>query len=631
MAVDRQDRGEFDYIVVGSGAGGGPLAANLTRAGFTVLVLEAGGDRGSDLISRVPAFHPKSAEDPQMSWEFFVKRYNDPTRESKQNYTAERNGTFYPRAATLGGCTSHHAMITVYPHNGDWNQIAFATGDQSWLAENMRGYFQRMENCRYIAQTAANPGRHGYGGWLTTETANPRALVGDKELINIVKAAVKEGLSRNRRDMLGFLSQVLAAINNLPRDASDPTSELARLLDPNDWSFVKDTREGVVLTPVATEGGQRRGPREYLLETLAEFPNLLTIETYALATRVVLDDNKRARAVEYSRGAHLYAADPDSGHLNQEPELWVARARREVILAGGAYNTPQLLMLSGIGPAEQLSQHGISPVLIREGVGKNLQDRYEVGLVFQAKKPFAALKDATFEPPVFPDQGDPHMRQWLDSGTGLYSSNGVVIALIARSKPELLDPDLFIFGTPGIFTGYRPGYSDEAFSRKDRWTWLVLKAHTKDTAGEVTLNSASPYDVPAINFHYFDEGTGDYQADTDAVAEGVKIARSMSNRASNVLKKELFPGPKVRAKKEVPGFIQQEAWGHHASCSCKMGKADDPMAVVDSKFRVIGTQGLRIVDASIFPKIPGFFIVTAIYMISEKAADDIIAAAPSML
>lgn len=127
-----------------------------------------------------------------------------------------------------------------------------------------------------------------------------------------------------------------------------------------------------------------------------------------------------------------------------------------------------------------------------------------------------------------------------------------------------------------------------------------------------------------MNFHYFTEGTDEQGEDLEAMASAVKFVRSMNRSAGSVISTELWPGEQVGDTESVRRFLQDEAWGHHASCSCKMGRADDPSAVVDSHFRVRGVNRLRIVDASIFPRIPGFFIAVPIYMISEKASDVIL-------
>ena len=159
----------FEYIVVGSGAGGGTLAARLAEAGSTVLLLEAGGDPrqlsgsndqepGVDRLPDdydVPSFHGFASENDAMRWDFFVRHYtSEALQEKDPKYVRDYrgvpvNGILYPRAGTLGGCTAHNAMILVYPHNADWDGIARLTSDQSWSADNMRRYFMRLENCHY--------------------------------------------------------------------------------------------------------------------------------------------------------------------------------------------------------------------------------------------------------------------------------------------------------------------------------------------------------------------------------------------------------------------------------------------------------------------------------------------------
>jgi choline dehydrogenase len=296
---------------------------------------------------------------------------------------------------------------------------------------------------------------------------------------------------------------------------------------------------------------------------------------------------------------------------------------REVILAAGAFNSPQLLMLSGIGPREELEPLGIDVRVELAGVGRNLQDRYEVGVVYEMDDDFALLKDCTFKPPADGEEPDPGFSDWLHERKGVYTTNGVVIAVIQNSADDVDAPDLIVFGIPAFFKGYYRGYSDELLQGGDVFTWAILKAHTKNTGGAVRLRTTDPRDPPHVNFHYFEEGTDENGSDLDAMVTGVKFVRSLMGRVGAV-KSERLPGPEVASDDDIREFVRNEAWGHHATCTCKMGTFDDPHAVVDSEFRVYGTNGLRIVDASVFPAIPGFFVVTSIYMLAEKASDVIL-------
>ena len=285
-------------------------------------------------------------------------------------------------------------------------------------------------------------------------------------------------------------------------------------------------------------------------------------------------------------------------------------------------------MLSGMARRAELLRHGIDIRVDAPGVGANLQDRYEVGVVSRMKRDFALLKGATFRAPRDGQQPDPQFIEW-QQGRGVYTSNGAVIAVIKRSVAERPEPDLFLFGLAGYFKGYFPGYSKLVSRDKNYFTWAVLKAHTENTAGTVGLLN-DPRDTPEINFHYFGEGTDRSGKDLDSVLAGVEFVRGVSASADELIEEEVVPGPSIQSKEALRQFIKDNAWGHHASCSCKIGPRSDPMAVLDSKFRVHGAGKLRVVDASVFPKIPGFFIVSAVYMVSEKASDDILSDARAL-
>lgn len=255
-------------------------------------------------------------------------------------------------------------------------------------------------------------------------------------------------------------------------------------------------------------------------------------------------------------------------------------------------------------------------------MGENLQDRYEVGVVSDFKHNFNLLRGCGSG-----DAGDMCLQDYrVDPENSVYNSNGAVVGLIRRSTPWKASPDLFLFAVPGDFRGYYPGYSHDVLRQRNRFTWVVLKAHTANTAGRVRLRSGNPFEQADINFKYFREGNDLNDSDLNSVVEGVKLARRINSRfpVRARLSKEVWPGAALNTDVALREFVMNESWGHHASCTNKMGPANDEMAVVDSKFLVHGTKNLRIVDASVFPKIPGMFIVAPTYMISEKASEEII-------
>ncbi|EED17822.1 choline dehydrogenase, putative [Talaromyces stipitatus ATCC 10500] len=629
---------EYDYVIVGSGAGGGPLAARLAIAGYKVLLLDAGTDEGNATQQMVPALQLQSTEYEPQRWDYFVNHYTDLDRQkedSKMVYNtssgelyvgldppagAEPLGILYPRAGTLGGCTAHNAMITVTAQDADWQYIADITGDKSWEPDNMQTYFERLEANRYLPTSIVG---HGFNGWLMTTLTSLGLVVEDQKLLSLILASCTAA----GKSILGMIINTVTGLAGvLLRDLNSP--------DRN-WAT------GPFQVPLAVKlpDHSRTGPRDFLMNTIAATNSdgsrkyVLDIQLETLVTKVIFDQTgatPRAVGVEYLQGQSLYRADLRSSKAGPGTPGAV-NATREVILSAGAFNTPQLLKLSGVGPRAELEQFDIPVVADLPGVGTNLQDRYENTVIGEAPTDFFITAQCTF----LRTSPDPCLKQWEDNkiDPGTYATNGIAIAILRNSSTsDTSFPDIFVSGAPANFKGYSPGYSAYSLADAKHWAWIILKSHVRNNMGTVTLRSTDPRDTPVINFRYFDEGvTTDGAADLDLQAqyEGMMFARQAFADLIPLDGSftETWPGPNVTTEAEMKDFIKREAWGHHASCTCPIGSDSDPNAVLDSEFHVRGVEGLRVVDASVFPKIPGYYIALPTYQISEKASDVIIAAA----
>jgi choline dehydrogenase len=595
-------------------------------AGHKTLLIEAGDDQAANLNYTVPAFNAKVSEDPNLAWNFFVKHYADEERQARDfktsyqtpdggEYTglappsgSVQKGTLYPRTGTLGGCTAHNALIAVYPHQSDFEYIASLTGDSSWAPDAMRKYFVRLENNGYLTDGAG----HGYEGWLDTQYAPLEIVTDDQQLLSLVGGAA-------------------FALGN----ASDVVVNLETLLsgDPNADSAARDSTPAMYQIPLSTDGGKRTGSREFVVSVrdavndngTKKYP--LDVRLNSHVTKVTFDETTtppRATGVEFLDGQYLYKASPKN--TGAKGVAGSATASREVIVAGGTYNSPQLLKLSGVGPADELKKHSIPVVVDLPGVGTNLQDHYEISVQGSVDNDFTALKGCTFKG----DSADACLDRYnapVDGSRGIYASPGLGATMYYKSSTaEKNNWDIFAFGGPINFRGYFPNYSVNATAVHNLFSWAILKAHPRNNAGTVTLQSADPLDVPAITYNYFDTGVGEYEKDVTAMTEAIALARDSFKRQV-VPVTEVLPGKDVDTAEEIADYIKDNTWGHHASSTCPIGADDDKMAVLDSSFNVRGTKGLRVVDASVFPRIPGTFTAVSTYMVAEKAADVILAAA----
>jgi choline dehydrogenase len=601
------------------------LAARLAIAGHKTLLIEAGDDQGANINYTIPAYNAKVSEDPNLAWNFFVKHYADEKRQARDYKTSydtpnggvytglsppsgsKMKGTLYPRTGTLGGCTAHNALIAVYPHQSDFDNVATITGDDSWSASNMRKYFTKLEDNHYLLPGAAG---HGNDGWLGTEYSPIDIVLTDPKLLSIVTGATF-ALGNETNAVINLESLVLG--------------------DANADTKTRDTTPAVYQIPLSTKDGKRTGSREFVVAVrdavnangTKRFP--LDVRMNCHVTKVTFDQTvtpPRATGVEFLDGQYLYKASPKS--TGAKGTAGSATASREVIVAGGTYNSPQLLKLSGVGPKDELTKFNIPVISDLPGVGTNLQDHYEINVQGKAPSNFSALAGCTFGEGSGPD---PCVDRWQKSvlgNRGIYASPGLGAAMFYKSSAtERNEYDIFAFGGPVNFRGYFPGYSINATHEHDWFTWAILKAHPRNNAGTVLLQSANPLDVPAITYNYFDTGKGDFQSDITALTEAVGLARDSFKRQLVPIN-EIQPGKNVKTPAAIADYIKDTAWGHHASSTCPIGADSDPMAVLDSKFQVRGTAGLRVVDASVFPRIPGTFTAVSTYMVAEKAADIIL-------
>ena len=435
----------------------------------------------------------------------------------------------------------------------------------------------------------------------------------------------------NRRQ--GVISSLLTTVTSLGHVLLD---------DLNSDKADRDQTVDVFQIPLAIDEdtSTRSSPRNFVLE-VAKAVNAdgsrkyhLDISLHTLATKIRFDQTgstPKATGVEYLKGEHLYAADPN--YSNSTGTTGYVAASKDVIISAGTFNTPQLLKLSGVGPRQELESFGIDVVKDLPGVGSNMQDRYEVSIVEEADSKFDVSKDCTF---LYDGKPDPCLEKWKTGitvdGRGPYTTSGAALAVLLKSSAAAAaDPvDTFIIGTPGVFAGFFPGFAYNSVVYGNRWSWLVLKAHSHNNAGTVKLRSNSPHDVPQIDFRSFDTGNttdGGDDKDVQALYEGLLWGREAFDKLvpiDGTKWAEVMPGRNISTEAQLKEYVKDEAWGHHACCTASIGADDDPNAVLDSNFRVRGIDGLRVVDASIFPKIPGTFISLPIYIISEKAADVII-------
>ena len=314
--------------------------------------------------------------------------------------------------------------------------------------------------------------------------------------------------------------------------------------------------------------------------------------------RKVVIENQRAVGVEIEAGK----------------QIQVVKAKREVVLAASSINSPKLLMLSGIGPAAELARNGIAVVADRPGVGCNLQDHLELYIQQESIQPITLYSKLNMFSKALIG------AEWLFFKTGLGATNHFEAAAFVRSKPGVDYPDIQYHFLPAAIR-----YDGKAAAESHGFQAHVGPMRSK-SRGSVTLRSADPNDKPVIHFNYMS-----HPDDWSDFRHCIRLTREIfSQPAFDPFRgREISPGPDVQTDDELDAFIAEHAESAYHPCgTCRIGRADDPMAVVDPECRVIGVDGLRVADSSIFPQVTNGNLNAPSIMVGEKAADMILGRQP---
>jgi choline dehydrogenase len=349
--------------------------------------------------------------------------------------------------------------------------------------------------------------------------------------------------------------------------------------------------EGFSIPEFTAHRGRRVSTSRAFIRPIRHRRNLV-VETGALATRVLLE-GKRAVGVEY----------------RQAGELKRARASREVVLSGGTYNSPQLLMLSGIGPADHLRAVGVEPVLDLPGVGRNLSEHASFFIHYRTKKPISLLRHLRWDKLAF------NMANWWLFGAGPFAHQGTTCHAQVRTRPELERPDVQIFFNPARLDS-KPWFPLISPPQEDQINAIMILLHP-DSRGWMELRSADPADKPKIFLNLFAE-----RSDVETLIRGLKVARKVfeTEPLASLVAEEVAPGKAAQSDAELEAYLKQAAMiSHHPVGTCRMGH--DEMAVVDPQLRLRGIEALRVADASIMPTVPGGNTNAPSVMVGEKAAD----------
>src|SRR3954447_2574033 len=442
-----------------------------------------------------------------------------------------------PRGRMLGGSSSMNAMMYIRGNRSDYDRWAAELGADGWSYDEVLPYFKRSERNAEIDDRY-----HGTTGEL--HVTSKRWL--SPHWRRFVDSAAALGIERN------------ADFNGAEQD-------------------------GAGLIQTTSKGGRRWSAADAFLRPVRK-RKALRVVTGAVATRIVLDGD-RATGVEYVRGGG--------------PER--ARAEREVILAAGAYGSPQLLMLSGVGPADHLREHGIEVVLDSPAVGEHLQEH-----------PLAFLNWRTRELPTLDDATHPkYAGQWVATRRGKLSSTIAEALLHWRSDSSLPAPDFQIPFAPVYFW-------EHGFRKTGAPAMTIAAAYIGPTSrGSVRLRSADPADHPRILNNVLSRGE-----EIDAFLRAIELIREIASTPplASLLVEELNPGAGIDDRDSVVSWLRATCeHEYHPSCTCRIGPPGE--GVVDAELRVHGIDSLRVADASVMPRVTSGNTHAPTVMIAERCAD----------
>ena len=453
-----------------------------------------------------------------------------------------------PRGKVIGGSSSVNGMVYVRGHARDFDTWA-QSGAAGWSYADVLPYYKRMENW-HDSGHGGNPDWRGKDGPLH----------------------VKRG-PRNNPLTLAFVEAGRQAGYEVTSDYNGEKQEGFGPFEHTIWRGRRWSAANAYLKPA-----QRRF-------------NVRVVQ--GMADRVVIKDGRATGvAVTTHRGAE------------------VIEARREVIVAASSINSPKLLMLSGIGPADHLAEHGIEVIADRPGVGQNLQDHLEIYFQMAASRPVSLYSywNLFWKGMIG--------AQWLFTGTGLGASNQFESCGFIRSRAGLEYPDVQFHFLP-LAVRYDGSVAAEGHG---------FQAHTgpmrSPSRGAVTLRSGRPEDAPKIVFNYMST-----EQDWQDFRACIRLTREIfaQDAFKPFVSHEILPGADATSDERIDAFIREHAESAYHPCgTCKMGGKDDPMAVVDPETKVIGVSGLRVADSSIFPQITNGNLNAPSIMTGEKAADHIL-------